>query len=465
MGRYLSLAAVCWLLVSTSCFSRTWRSANGAHSVDADLVSRKGDSVVLKTSSGKTITVALRSLSAPDVKFVNRTMPKDAAEPGGSKEPSKPPVAGPPPPAKAGVERWQAGCDPGRIATSAGIQPISLTPFDRCTAAMIGRTHLLVELGGSQNARFVRYELSSGRKVGEAPHPPESTASRLIVNHDATLCACVPLGETRVVRVWSTATGEGIASIPLPSSSWGETLSFRGPMVTIHGEGAFMTYDVKANKVVARGEGFGHFSRWNWVSPGGTYAVCLANNPKRFTIVDTRSCVAAGTVNVPDLQSVVGTGVNTVVLDIAFTEDGQLMAALVQSSRKRRAIVTWDMRSGQIVGEPIGISDGRAFLGLNKIAKQLEWFPDKKKWLVLNREAIDVATGQTLWAPNSGCDPAHFVGDGRLLVQTTTISRHSTLSVMQLPISEIDQAQAKARAGEPFTPSSAPLTAVMKPPR
>src|SRR3954447_16486753 len=81
-GRLVAGALVAALAIASTARAaelRTWTSASGSHTTEAEFVELKDDgNVVLKTKAGKTIEVAVGKLSAADQAFVRA---KGAAKP------------------------------------------------------------------------------------------------------------------------------------------------------------------------------------------------------------------------------------------------------------------------------------------------------------------------------------------------------------------------------------------------
>ncbi|QDU73926.1 hypothetical protein Pan97_09260 [Bremerella volcania] len=73
----MSLTAVLLLLVASIASARTWKSADGGYSVEAELVKVDGDKVALKRADGQVITVPLNRLSTEDQQFIkSQDMPE-----------------------------------------------------------------------------------------------------------------------------------------------------------------------------------------------------------------------------------------------------------------------------------------------------------------------------------------------------------------------------------------------------
>ncbi|MFN3148259.1 TIGR02281 family clan AA aspartic protease [Bremerella sp.] len=66
----LSMTVVLLLLFASIASARTWKSADGGYSVEAELVKVDGDKVALKRADGQTITVPLNRLSTEDQEFI-----------------------------------------------------------------------------------------------------------------------------------------------------------------------------------------------------------------------------------------------------------------------------------------------------------------------------------------------------------------------------------------------------------
>ncbi|MBI1247610.1 TIGR02281 family clan AA aspartic protease [bacterium] len=75
----MPITAVLLLLVTSTAPARTWKSADGNHNVEAELVKVDGDNVVLKRADGQTISVPLNRLSAADQEFV-KSQPTSAPD-------------------------------------------------------------------------------------------------------------------------------------------------------------------------------------------------------------------------------------------------------------------------------------------------------------------------------------------------------------------------------------------------
>ena len=79
-----SLQISCWLLglsltANCTCFGelRTWKSADGKYSVEAEFVELKGNVVVLKTDAGKVIKVPLEKLATADQREARKSADKE----------------------------------------------------------------------------------------------------------------------------------------------------------------------------------------------------------------------------------------------------------------------------------------------------------------------------------------------------------------------------------------------------
>lgn len=66
----MSLTVLFLLFVASIASARTWKSADGGYTVDAELVKVDGDKVALKRADGKVITVPLNRLSTEDQEFI-----------------------------------------------------------------------------------------------------------------------------------------------------------------------------------------------------------------------------------------------------------------------------------------------------------------------------------------------------------------------------------------------------------
>lgn len=76
----LSVAIVLALCVASIAAPRTWKSANGQHSIEAELVKIDGDSASLKKSDGQVISVPINQLSTEDQAFLKKQAKPDPNE-------------------------------------------------------------------------------------------------------------------------------------------------------------------------------------------------------------------------------------------------------------------------------------------------------------------------------------------------------------------------------------------------
>src|SRR5437868_4755077 len=95
-GRHFACALVAALAIASvgrAAEMRTWTSASGSHTTEAEFVELKDDgNVVLKTKAGKTIEVAIGKLSGADQAFARGrglVKPQAAGEGAGGKTPEE----------------------------------------------------------------------------------------------------------------------------------------------------------------------------------------------------------------------------------------------------------------------------------------------------------------------------------------------------------------------------------------
>ena len=102
--------------------SRTWKSADGAFSVEARLVGHTEDSAILERKDGKEITVPLKKLSDADQFHIAEAVAKATVKPEPAPMPRASPSIDPSSPfdAQAVVRAWSAPDEPFKLNRVAG---------------------------------------------------------------------------------------------------------------------------------------------------------------------------------------------------------------------------------------------------------------------------------------------------------------------------------------------------------
>ena len=89
----ITIIAFC-ILLSTNVWAKTWTSANGRHTIEADLVRVDGKNVVLKNAKGKQIRLPLSKLSPEDQQYVVDWQKKNSSNTDSLEPKELPPVKG-----------------------------------------------------------------------------------------------------------------------------------------------------------------------------------------------------------------------------------------------------------------------------------------------------------------------------------------------------------------------------------
>jgi WD40 repeat protein len=189
------------------------------------------------------------------------------------------------------------------------------------------------------------------------------------------------------------------------------------------------------------------------LSPGGRY---LANFSIPFgldsqvtvAVYDLEQMTIAGDIRVPK-----GGGPIAKARGIAFSPDGEQLAALITDHDKARMLI-WDVASGQKLDD-FEIKEefdrlqeaGRssAWYGKNDLA----WFPDKNRLLMMDYGIVDRHVGELVFIlpAQNGSSSFRWPASATQLVGITGSSRSPSLESVDLPVETFDQAREAIEKG------------------
>lgn len=466
----LACSFVC-LLFPAWASGREWHSRVGNFSVEAELIDVREGNAILKRTDGRTISVPLDKLSLADVRYINeefakaqaaiggnspQPMPSDPSPPPtGSKTPASPSAAGKAPPLAQAGGGWQVVPDPPAKAWALPDDlelavPVKQGMGSSLAMALQPSPFALLRVGGTFDKSRQLWDLRTGKMVRNISGLEGSPSA---LSPDGKHFVGVPMHKGKI-RVWSLENGAVVQELAL--SHWAERVhyvDFAGPdrvIASLDRTKAFAIWDLKSGERIADFSSTSLPSGWYryCVSPGGHYVAFPENNVVK--ILDTRNAVVAGQLQPPPGSR---EGEILQVANVNFSPDGQELA-IHGSDGGGSAIIVWNLATGEIASDlrfekPLikSVDHAGGYGG-----RALQWFPDRKAWLVFGRGIVDRELGKLIWVEPTPAD-GHAPGDPRLLVDGQRIIKLGgtqaapKFELVRLPAEEIAKSTALVQSG------------------
>ncbi|WP_237564936.1 SHD1 domain-containing protein [Blastopirellula marina] len=500
-----------------------WHARTGGFSVKAQLVELRGGAVVLKRDdNGQEISVPLDKLSLDDIRFVhaelarrNETinnggpakMPATAPEskPTSSFAPPRRPTTRPsadpsvsttaqastarldsngypitpasnaaaPRVAIASQQGWQVSADPSpfEYEMPKDMQVQVTLPQDLRSAAPVYSEHLghFIFFSESSNA-YHAFHLPTNKFTGTiqfGTYGPQQIA----YSADGRYLAVVIRNDPTAVltaEIWSFATGQLVRSFPMDDNlATISAIRFAGPdhIVIVKKQIDLLEcYDIATGRLISESTVPDFYNNTSMaVSPSGAYAAIYESKSKMVHLIDLRSGVEAGVVGGEDQIPK-----NASLVRLCFSPDGEELL-FYSSDRFRRHLITWDMRSGEPLVD-LNFEEDPSKRGIRTYSyggRPIEWRPDRSGWLIAGRVLVERNRPEVVWAdesPHGNFDlrsSRRFIDNDRLLVHFQKTYTETTLSLMKLPIEEIEATRSLiAKGGSAVDLGLPPLTQI-----
>lgn len=262
-------------------------------------------------------------------------------------------------------------------------------------------------LGNASGAvdRFAVFSLKNGKRLGVVQglnHEVHGTDMRSpAVSANGKYFASVDSIKNAIV-IWDLSRNKSAASFANPDSSVGLIFAGNSRLVAIEFGDSQKAHVLDLSKkpdpqpmpLAAEPEGSHGKAA---ASPGGKYlAIVDRESSDTIRVYDLIQREVAAVCKVPRLIQ----DIDPVIGAIAFSWDGKELAAFTTQATPNgslsQGIICWDQATGEIsfnqeVGQPAYSTGNRGMLTFVG-AEPLQWFPDRKGWLLGHRFVIDRAT-------------------------------------------------------------------------
>jgi hypothetical protein len=278
-----------------------------------------------------------------------------------------------------------------------------------------------VALGSNNSPREIREvrDVHANRRLG-AVRGAALRNARPALSPDGQLFAAWPAGQNRI-GVWNVKAEKPRGYIPVAGSPIPRLLIFAGNqrLIAVGGEDELFIWSMPEGIL----QGTIPLPKFTGpvvagLSPGGRYLALAVGDSKEpfLRIFDLTTGKIAGEITLTGFADTV-----PVCHAVAFSPDGAELAALFDSSDESN-LLAFQMDSGQLTTHVAIKGSLKTELNVRNWqgGRAVEWFPDRRRWLVFGQGVIDRAVGELVWTlprdKSGAIQLGHVLDDERLLI-------------------------------------------------
>lgn len=447
---------------------RTWHSAVGSFSVQAELKDVRDNKVQLEKSDGTQIWVDIKNLSLSDVRYVESVMRQAREGLSTNETESNMPVAGDAVTSESGSDS-NAGTDVGTGRTTAGLSKNTEVnnPFAgmRNVDLVLGQaTEYDLVFPKTPSIWFAKHSNSAGGshyqainiRTGQSLQPIkiEGVASQKAISPDGTAFVAAGSFPPRITA-YATASGRKVKDIQLDSNTHIGEMFIVPPLqlcvITRGTKNSVQVYEIRTGRKLRE-----------IILEGPTYTTCavspdgkqLAVNNVRgsISIYDLRSGKKTATL---PTESAAGNMISVSALE--FTQGGEELVALCSGSASE--LHAFSLKSGKLTAKHVLTQNITEMSRGQYLGRAVESLSNGRRWLLYGVALVDREIGGPIWAEQLNIGDRNpfraMIDDQRQLVLTGGFGS-ARFEIRDLPIAEIEASKAIVESGGTYEDSGRP---------
>ncbi len=450
---------------------RTWYSATGSFSIEAELLDVRAGKVQLKKKDGSTIWVDLKNLSLGDIRYVNQTL--SAAQqslPEKTSEQPSPSMNDKDPPTESSITAeeteavdnadsklpgWETEAD-YKIGKNpfAGMREGGMS-FDSTALSMFRMSDVSSPFFSVRTFAGVGMQVRVGNlRTGKYTDAfsLEGSPSEVKVNPEGTMLACID-GYPQSVFVYNTSTGKKIAEFkPEEMQNVSDLFFLSGQQIALFGSSSktsLAVHDAKTGKKIKGCEiQQGYTTNDVAMHPSGNMFAVKAGHGE-VHIFDIKRGKIVGEINVTQKEDEKS---KLSVSDVSFCRSGTELAVVSSSSPTEFHV--YSVRTGKPVVKHV-LAERSSQINSNRHSYQgepVEAFEDKSKgWLLYGVAVIDREAGGPVWIDKRDGKHTDIVFraliDDQKMVSLPRDFSGSKVSVVTIPWSDIAKSKSIVAKG------------------